>query len=96
MLESIRLFSPISRSRTSLSGGYALATQSGSSNTTTFLPLLSMVEHRYALLLFQIDNSFLISIAFQVMVFILSFAVFGAAGNSHLFPSWWANLIHLS
>jgi len=25
----------------------------------------------------------------QVMVFILSFAVFGAAGNSHLFPQWW-------
>ena len=25
----------------------------------------------------------------QVMVFILSFAVQGAAGNSHLFPSWW-------
>lgn len=25
----------------------------------------------------------------QVMVFILTFAVFGAAGNSHLFPEWW-------
>ncbi|KJA26235.1 hypothetical protein HYPSUDRAFT_307929 [Hypholoma sublateritium FD-334 SS-4] len=25
----------------------------------------------------------------QVMVFLLSFAVFGAAGNSHLFPQWW-------
>ncbi|KAI6120172.1 OPT oligopeptide transporter [Pisolithus croceorrhizus] len=25
----------------------------------------------------------------QVMVFILSFAVFGAAGYAHLFPSWW-------
>jgi len=25
----------------------------------------------------------------QVMVFILSFAVFGAAGNSHLFKQWW-------
>jgi len=25
----------------------------------------------------------------QVMVFILSFAVFGAAGTSHLFPQWW-------
>lgn len=25
----------------------------------------------------------------QVMVFILSFAVFGAAGRAHLFPSWW-------
>jgi len=25
----------------------------------------------------------------QVMVFILSFAVFGAAGDSHLFPQWW-------
>ena len=25
----------------------------------------------------------------QVMVFILSFAVQGAAGTSHLFPSWW-------
>ncbi|KAI6019141.1 OPT oligopeptide transporter protein-domain-containing protein [Pisolithus marmoratus] len=25
----------------------------------------------------------------QVMVFILSFAVFGAAGHTHLFPSWW-------
>jgi len=25
----------------------------------------------------------------QVMVFILSFAVQGAAGNAHLFPSWW-------
>lgn len=25
----------------------------------------------------------------QVMVFILSFAVFGAAGSSHLFPQWW-------
>ncbi|KAL5523449.1 hypothetical protein ACEPAG_7622 [Sanghuangporus baumii] len=25
----------------------------------------------------------------QVMVFILSFAVFGAAGNTHLFPQWW-------
>ncbi|KZV86717.1 OPT superfamily oligopeptide transporter [Exidia glandulosa HHB12029] len=25
----------------------------------------------------------------QVMVFILSFAVQGAAGDSHLFPSWW-------
>jgi len=25
----------------------------------------------------------------QVMVFILSFAVFGASGNSHLFPKWW-------
>ena len=25
----------------------------------------------------------------QVMVFILSFAVQGAAGTSHLFPQWW-------
>jgi len=25
----------------------------------------------------------------QVMVFILSFAVLGAAGKSHLFPAWW-------
>ena len=25
----------------------------------------------------------------QVMVFILSFAVQGAAGTSHLFPAWW-------
>ncbi|KAH8115217.1 OPT oligopeptide transporter protein-domain-containing protein [Phellopilus nigrolimitatus] len=25
----------------------------------------------------------------QVMVFILSFAVFGAAGSTHLFPQWW-------
>jgi len=25
----------------------------------------------------------------QVMVFILSFAVQGASGNSHLFPQWW-------
>ncbi len=25
---------------------------------------------------------------FVVMVFLLSFAVFGAAGNSHLFPQW--------
>ena len=25
----------------------------------------------------------------QVMVFILSFAVQGAAGSSHLFPTWW-------
>ena len=25
----------------------------------------------------------------QVMVFILSFAVQGAAGTSHLFPVWW-------
>jgi hypothetical protein len=25
----------------------------------------------------------------QVMVFILSFAVQGAAGESHLFPKWW-------
>ena len=25
----------------------------------------------------------------QVMVFILSFAVQGAAGDSHLFPQWW-------
>lgn len=25
----------------------------------------------------------------QVMVFILSFAVQGAAGTSHLFPEWW-------
>ena len=25
----------------------------------------------------------------QVMVFILSFAVEGAAGKSHLFPQWW-------
>ena len=25
----------------------------------------------------------------QVMVFILSFAVQGAAGEAHLFPSWW-------
>jgi OPT family small oligopeptide transporter len=25
----------------------------------------------------------------QVMIFILSFAVFGASGNSHLFPQWW-------
>ncbi|KDQ57535.1 hypothetical protein JAAARDRAFT_130586 [Jaapia argillacea MUCL 33604] len=25
----------------------------------------------------------------QVMVFILSFSVFGAAGTSHLFPQWW-------
>jgi hypothetical protein len=25
----------------------------------------------------------------QVMVFILSFAVLGAAGKSHLFPQWW-------
>ncbi|KZV74273.1 OPT superfamily oligopeptide transporter [Peniophora sp. CONT] len=27
----------------------------------------------------------------QVMVFILSFAVFGAAGTSHDFPTWWGN-----
>lgn len=27
----------------------------------------------------------------QVMVFILSFAVFGAGGTSHSFPSWWGN-----
>ncbi|KDR78980.1 hypothetical protein GALMADRAFT_224231 [Galerina marginata CBS 339.88] len=25
----------------------------------------------------------------QVMIFILSFAVFGASGDSHLFPQWW-------
>jgi len=25
----------------------------------------------------------------QVMVFILSFAAFGASGDSHLFPAWW-------
>lgn len=27
----------------------------------------------------------------QVMVFILSFAVFGAAGTAHDFPTWWGN-----
>ncbi|TFK46550.1 OPT oligopeptide transporter [Heliocybe sulcata] len=27
----------------------------------------------------------------QVMIFILSFAVFGAAGSSHDFPTWWGN-----
>ncbi|KAI0028507.1 OPT superfamily oligopeptide transporter [Vararia minispora EC-137] len=27
----------------------------------------------------------------QVMVFILSFAVFGAAGTAHNFPTWWGN-----
>jgi hypothetical protein len=27
----------------------------------------------------------------QIMVFILSFAVQGAAGDSHNFPQWWGN-----
>ncbi|KAF8277921.1 hypothetical protein DL93DRAFT_2234749 [Clavulina sp. PMI_390] len=27
----------------------------------------------------------------QVLVFILSFAVYGASGTSHPFPDWWGN-----
>ena len=41
--------------------------------------------HKYS---FHI-NEFLLSHALQVMVFILSFAVQGASGNSHLIPQWW-------
>jgi hypothetical protein len=41
------------------------------------------------------DYSYLITGAFDgaslTVLFILSFAVFGAAGVSHPFPSWWGN-----
>ncbi|KAI0345292.1 OPT oligopeptide transporter [Trametopsis cervina] len=32
----------------------------------------------------------------QVISFLLNFAVFGAAGNAHDFPSWWGNDLNLS
>ncbi|KAH9949944.1 OPT oligopeptide transporter [Amylocystis lapponica] len=32
----------------------------------------------------------------QVIVFILNFAIFGAAGNAHAFPQWWGNDENLS
>ncbi|KAE8150276.1 OPT oligopeptide transporter [Aspergillus avenaceus] len=44
------------------------------------------------------DYSYLITGAFDgaslTIVFILSFAVFGAAGRSHPFPSWWGNNVN--
>ncbi|KAL6307422.1 OPT oligopeptide transporter [Sparassis latifolia] len=32
----------------------------------------------------------------QVIVFILNFAIFGAAGNAHTFPQWWGNTNQVS
>ncbi|KAI0926086.1 hypothetical protein AcW1_008352 [Taiwanofungus camphoratus] len=32
----------------------------------------------------------------QVIIFILNFALFGAAGNAHAFPQWWGNDANLS
>ena len=32
----------------------------------------------------------------QIIVFILNFALFGAAGNAVAFPSWWGNDLSLS
>ncbi|CCL98811.1 uncharacterized protein FIBRA_00816 [Fibroporia radiculosa] len=32
----------------------------------------------------------------QVVMFILNFAIFGAAGNAHAFPQWWGNDLNLS
>ncbi|PCH35361.1 OPT oligopeptide transporter [Wolfiporia cocos MD-104 SS10] len=32
----------------------------------------------------------------QVVIFILNFAIFGAAGQAHAFPSWWGNDLNLS
>ncbi|KAI0918825.1 hypothetical protein AcW1_009464 [Taiwanofungus camphoratus] len=32
----------------------------------------------------------------QVVLFILNFAIFGAAGNAHAFPQWWGNDFNLS
>ncbi|KZT11134.1 OPT oligopeptide transporter [Laetiporus sulphureus 93-53] len=32
----------------------------------------------------------------QVVIFILNFAIFGAAGNAHSFPEWWGNDLNLS
>jgi len=32
----------------------------------------------------------------QVILFILSFAVFGASGNAVAFPNWWGNSATLS
>lgn len=32
----------------------------------------------------------------QVIMFILSFAVFGASGSAITFPSWWGNPANLS
>ncbi|OSX60979.1 hypothetical protein POSPLADRAFT_1145819 [Postia placenta MAD-698-R-SB12] len=32
----------------------------------------------------------------QVIMFILNFALFGAAGNAHTFPQWWGNDLSLS
>jgi hypothetical protein len=41
------------------------------------------------------DYSYLIAGAFDgaslTVLFILSFAVFGAAGTAHNFPTWWGN-----
>lgn len=44
------------------------------------------------------DYSYLVTGAFDgaslTVLFILSFAVFGAGGKSHPFPSWWGNNVN--
>jgi len=75
-----------------LNGGYAHGTRAGSLTTITFWPLPSTEELRYRSFISNFITRFKPCCPLQVIVFILTFAVFGASGDAHLFPEWFVLL----
>jgi len=84
---SLHLICPILLSHSSPNGGRVRATLAGLLNTTTSSELVSIPQCSLG----TPDQSSDVALdgGTQVMVFILSFAVQGAGGTSHPFPTWW-------